>query len=442
MRNSTGELLLWLGAYIAVIAVPLAVAAAGEVPPGRGAWLEFAVALGFIGFAMMVLQFALTARFRWVAPSFGLDTLLQFHREAGLVSFVMVLTHPLILFVVDPEYLEYLNPFGSFTFFVRAAALWAVLGALVLLIGSTVWRTQLQLRYEWWRTSHAALSTFVVFVGTVHMFRVGYYMSEPWKQAVILGLTAFAVGLLGYTRGVRPLRLRRTPYKVVEVVPEAGQSWTMFVEPDGHPGLRFEPGQFAWVTFAENPYSLEQHPFSFASSADSGRIGFTIKALGDFSSRAGTIQPGTTAYLDGPYGAFTLDAGATRGAVFVAGGVGITPIMSILRTLRDRSDGRSFTLVYAVGALDTMVFRQELEAMATELDLRLVFVPRKAPEGWAGEHGELTREMLARVLPDDEPKVLRYLVCGPPGLMDLTETFLRAQGIPGRHINAERFDIA
>jgi predicted ferric reductase len=439
MRNSRLELVLWLGAYVVLVGLPLGVAAAGDVPPGRGLWLEFAVGLGFVGFAMMALQFALTARFRWIAPTFGLDTLLQFHRQAAIVSLVMVLTHPLILFVVEPEYLEYLNPLSSF---VRAAALWAVLGALLVLVGSAIWRPQLHLRYEWWRTSHAVLSTFVVFVGTVHMFRVGYYMSEPWKQAAVLGMTTAAVGLLAYTRGIRPLRLRRTPYRVVEVVPEPGKSWTVVVEPAGHAGLRFEPGQFAWVTFDANPFSPEQHPFSFSSSADSRQIAFTIKALGDFSSRAGDIPPGTPVYIDGPYGSFTVDAGAAEGAVFVAGGVGITPIMSILRTLRDREDERPFTLVYAAGAFETMVFREELEEMPSLLNLRLVLVPREPPPQWTGEHGNPTPALLERVLPTDESNRLRYLVCGPPGLMDLTETFLRERGTPGRHINAERFDIA
>ncbi len=89
-----------------------------------------------------------------------------------------------------------------------------------------------------------------------------------------------------------------------------------------------------------------------------------------------------------------------------------------------------------------MVFREELEAMTATLNLRLVLVPREAPPQWTGEHGDPTPALLEKVLPTDDSKRLRYLVCGPPGLMDLTETFLRQRGTPGRHINAERFDIA
>jgi predicted ferric reductase len=440
MRNSPRETAAWLGVYVVVVVAPLAIATVGDVPPGRGFWLEFGVGLGFIGLAMMWLQFALTARFRWIAPSFGLDTLLQFHRQAGLVGFAFILAHPLVLFAADTDYLHFLNPFDEWA---RAGALWAVMGALVVLIGSTLWRVRFGIPYEWWRAAHALLALFVVFVGLVHVLRVGFYISEPWKQGLWIALTAAAMGLLVHTRVVRPWRMLKRPYRVVEVTQEPGQSWTLTLKADGHAGLRFEPGQFAWLTIGESPFALEQHPFSFSSSAEHPeRPGFTIKALGDFSSRAGDIAPGTRAFVDGPYGAFTLDPGAKDGAVFIAGGVGITPIMSILRTLRDRGDTRPFTLIYGVGAVETAVFRAELEGMQEALVLDLVIVPREPPEGWAGEHGSVTVDLLKRRLPPDPDRTLRYLVCGPPGLMDLVEEYLLHQGIPARHINAERFDIA
>jgi predicted ferric reductase len=440
MRNSGRDTVLWLGLYIVIVVAPLAVAGLGDVPPGRGFWMEFAVGLGFVGLAMMWLQFALTARFHWIAPTFGLDTLMQFHRQAGLVAFALVLAHPLILFLVDTQYLHYLNPFDELP---RAAALIAVTGALVLLIGSTLWRTTLGIPYEWWRAAHALLALFVVFVGLVHILRVGFYVDDLWKQALWVGLTAVAMGLLVHTRIVRPWRMLKRPYRVVEVTTERGNSWTLTLEPEGHEGLRFEPGQFAWLTLGDSPFALEQHPFSFSSSAERPeRLGFTIKALGDFTAHAGETPPGTRAYIDGPYGAFTLDEDAKDGAVFIAGGVGVTPVMSILRTLRDRGDERRFTLIYGVGSLDTMVFRDELEEMRQTLDLELVFVPRESPEAWEGERGTISTELLERRLPPDEGRTLRYLVCGPPPMMDLVERYLRDRGVPPRHINAERFDIA
>jgi ferredoxin-NADP reductase len=65
---------------------------------------------------------------------------------------------------------------------------------------------------------------------------------------------------------------------------------------------------------------------------------FTIKALGDFTELLIGLRPGRRVYLDGPHGQFTIDGVRSSGFVFIAGGVGITPMMSILRTLADRGD--------------------------------------------------------------------------------------------------------
>ncbi|MEX0270774.1 ferric reductase-like transmembrane domain-containing protein [Leptolyngbyaceae cyanobacterium UHCC 1019] len=80
-------------------------------PPsgGRGFWIGLSVALGFIGLAMMALQFVLTARVNRIKSSYGINILLQFHRYTSMVAFFRVLLHPIILFSVQPETLQLLH---------------------------------------------------------------------------------------------------------------------------------------------------------------------------------------------------------------------------------------------------------------------------------------------------------------------------------------------
>lgn len=430
--------LFWVALYVSLAALPLGVVLAGSAPPGRGFWIEFGVGLGFVGLAMLWLQFALTARFRGIAASFGVDAMLHFHRQAGLVAFAFVLAHPLILFLARPAYLEYLDPRASL---VRALALWALLGSLVLLVGLTLWRRPLGLAYELWRASHGLLALLVVFIGLVHVLRVGYYISDPWKQALWIGLTAVVILLLVHARIVKPLQMRRRPYRVTEVRRERGRTWTVAVEPEGHEGMRFLPGQFAWVTFGGSPFSLQQHPFSFSSSALGEKLEFTIKELGDFTSRIGTLEPGTRAFLEGPYGAFTLDPEA-QSAVFIAGGIGITPAVSMLRTLRDRGDRRRLLLVYGNARWENVAFREELEQLEGELDLRVVHVLEEPPAGWEGETGFVDEGVLQRHLPPGDEARTEYFVCGPDAMMDVVETFLLARGVPLGRLHSERFNIA
>ena len=109
------------------------------------------------------------------------------------------------------------------------------------------------------------------------------------------------------------------------------------MQPDGHSGFRFAPGQFGWLTLWGSPFKITGHPFSFSSSAEvtDGRVEMSIRNLGDFTSAIHKVPVGQRVYLDGPYGAFTIGNPADM-HVLIAGGVGVTPMMSMIRTLADR----------------------------------------------------------------------------------------------------------
>jgi predicted ferric reductase len=139
-------------------------------------------------------------------------------------------------------------------------------------------------------------------------------------------MTVVLIGLLGYVRIYKPWRLLSRPYSVAEVRSVAPRTWALTVRAEGHEGLRFQPGQFAWITIDRSPFSVREHPFSLSSSAErTGTYEFTIKELGDFTSRIGEVQPNTRAYIDGPYGAFSTERYQGPGYIFIAGGVGISP---------------------------------------------------------------------------------------------------------------------
>jgi predicted ferric reductase len=149
MRSPVAIAAFWLGIYLFITLVPLAVLLL--YPPAtndRGFWTEFSVALGFIGLAMMALQFALTARINRIEASYGIDIILQFHRYISLVAFGLILIHPIILFIDQPETLQLLNVFEAPW---RAQAAVAGTLALILLVITSIFRKQLKIPYEPWR---------------------------------------------------------------------------------------------------------------------------------------------------------------------------------------------------------------------------------------------------------------------------------------------------
>lgn len=429
----------WIGLYMLLSVSPLIVVLLGAQPTGRSFALEFAVALGFVALAMLCLQFAMTARFRRVAAPFGIDMILQFHRQISLLIVGLLVAHPLIQLIADPGRLAMFNVFTT-SWSVRFGLL-AFL-ALAMQIGSSLYRQALGLRYETWHLLHAALAVLALIAALAHVLGIGHYTNLPWKRAFLDLVIAATVLLLVYVRLIKPAFLWYRPYRVAEVRPERGNVFTLMLEPDGHPGLRFRPGQFAWLRVGQSPFALENHPFSFTSSAEHpDRLALTIKALGDFTSTIGEVQPGARAYLDGPYGVFTPDRfSAAPGYVFVAGGIGITPFMSMLRTFADRQEGRPLLLLYANRNWEGVTFREELDELQRKLNLTVVHVLDKPPDGWTGERGFITDEVLARYLPEDR-RTRTYYLCGPPPLMSAVERALSDVGVPRDHIHMERFNL-
>jgi predicted ferric reductase len=429
---------LWIFVYVAAVLAPVLFAHVGRTPPARDFIVEVSFALGFVGLAMIGIQFAVTARFQGVAAPYGMDAIIRFHRQVSLVAFALILLHPLLIFANNPDTLSLLNMFDT-TWPARLGT--ASIVVLAVLIGASLWRKALRLNYEWWRVTHGLLAVAAVALALAHVVGVGRYVELPWKQALWITMSVAFIAILFYVRVVKPFVMLRRPYAVQDVIPERGDSYTLVLRPDGHRRIEFLPGQFAWLTVRDSPFTIEEHPFSFSSSAlDPDTLAVTIKKLGDFTSTVKDIEPGTRAYLDGPYGAFSTDRHEGAGFVFIAGGIGITPFISILKTLADRDDVRPVVLLYANTDWEGAAFREELERLTERLDLTVVHVLQEAPDDWDGETGFITKELLDEYLPLHRQR-LQHFVCGPAPMMDAVEKALHELRIPGERIHTERFEL-
>ncbi len=429
---------LWIGIYLALVLAPLLVLLAGPRPPGGGFGWDLAMAAGFSAMAMFGVQFLLTARFRRVAAPFGIDILYYFHRYMAVFAFTLVCAHYLVIRAVNPDALGSANPFVASGHMTAGRA---ALLCFALVIASSLWRKPLHIPYEGWRVGHVVLTTVGLVLAAVHIEGVDYYLEAPGRRPFWVAFAASWALLVVYIRLIKPWRMRRRPYRVVAVKTETADTCTVAVQPDGHAGIRFQPGQFAWLTLRASPFALREHPFSIASSAETPQqLEFTIKNLGDFTCTVPTIRTGEAAFLDGPYGAFSIDRFAAPGFVFIAGGVGIAPVMGMLRTLADRKDTRPLLLVYANNREDGILFRDALAALEARLSLQVVHVLKQPPSGWRGECGLVTQALLEKTLPANR-RQREYFLCGPKPMTQCVEDFLHALQVPMGRVHSELFDL-
>jgi predicted ferric reductase len=438
--NRTISGFFWIALYLAVVLTPVFLMMLPPVPSGRGFWLELSIALGFVGLTQIAVQFVLIARFRRVTAPYGIDIILRYHRQIALVAVGAILLHPAVLVLDNPSRAELLNPLGGN---LASRSAWVSVLALLAIVVTSVFRERLGIGYERWRGAHLVLGVTAIVFAQLHVSLAGLYTNTFWKHAVWVGTAALMVGLVLYLRLLRPALQTGAAWRVVEVRPERGDTRTLVLEPEGHAGMRFAPGQFGWIKLA-GTFTLDEHPYSFASSAARpDRLEFGIKALGDFSARICSVPVGTEAYVDGPHGAFSIDRYPAAGYVLIAGGVGITPMMSFLRTMADRRDPRPVLLLYADRSRDEMAYREEIDALRERLDLEVVHVLENAPEGgaWEGESGFVTPEVLDRRLPREGIERV-YFLCGPPAMMDAVHAALLEHGVPEARVQLERFQLA
>ncbi len=430
---------LWSAGYVALVAFPLVVLLRGRLPPGGGYAWDFAMALGFGGLAMLALQSALTARFRRATAPFGVDIIYYFHRWAAVAGVGLVAGHYLILRFVYSDAIGPMNPLDA-AWPMTAGRVAFVL--FLVLIVSSLGRQALHLDYDRWRVGHAVLAVAAMVLAMAHIWGVGHYTAAADKGLMWGVYTAGWVLVVGYVRLLRPWALCRKPYTVTAVRPERGASWTLTVKPVGHGGFSFCAGQFAWLTLRASPFRAKEHPFSIANSAAAGgSLQFTIKELGDFTRTIKAAQLGDVAYVDGPHGIFTCDRYPhARKLIFIAGGIGIAPIMSMLRTLADRADVRPLRLIYGNRCWENVVFREELDLLSTRLDFQVVHVLQEPPADWRGVSGLLSEDVLRAAIGPDV-RGAHFFVCGPKPMSDAVQRTLRRLRVPLHGVHSELFDM-
>jgi predicted ferric reductase len=193
------------------------------------------------------------------------------------------------------------------------------------------------------------------------------------------------------------------------------------------------------VWLIRNGRVSEPHPFTISSSPTQDRLSISVKSVGDFTATIGDTKTSDRAYIDAPYGAFSFLNHDAQNLVFVAGGIGVTPFMSMMRYLVDNGLDRNVLLIWGNKTERDITFRDELENMVAHMpSLRVVHVMSNQDD-WPGETGYVDAKMLERYMRGVEnPQVF---VCGPPVMMPKVINALRDLGVPKQRIHYEQFAL-
>jgi predicted ferric reductase len=239
---------------------------------------------------------------------------------------------------------------------------------------------------------------------------------------------------------IMPMLQRGRSFKIVNVIPAALKTWHVTLVPEDNKGFNFKAGQFAWLKIKTTSFGLTEHPFSISSApSDLPHVRFTIKESGDFTKNIGNVLQGEKAYLDGPHGHFIIDDQECEGIVMIAGGIGVAPMISIIREMAQQKDPRPVKLLYGNRIQSQIAFQDELEKASEAIKLQVDYVLSEPPQDWKGPVGFLDASVIQGALELSQPEKWLYLLCGPPVMLDNVVDTLNSAGIPNRQIIFEKF---
>ncbi len=399
---------------------------------------------------LLLLQVLLLARIPLVERAFGQDRLARWHRWTGFTSFHLMIVH-VVLITLGYAGAAHANVFGELWDMIVTypGMLLATAGtlALIMVVATSIRAARRKLRYESWHLIHL-YAYLGVGLALPHQLWTGTdFIGSPVAIAYWWSLYAVSAGgVLVYRIGLPAWRSWRHRLIVSHVTREGPGITSVYLTGRNLDRLPVRAGQFFQWRFLDGPGWSRSHPYSLSATPNGQMLRITVKDLGDGSSRAARLQPGTKAMIEGPYGKLTGEGYTGGPVVMLACGIGVTPLLALLGDL-PYGPGEA-TLIYRVRTEAEVAFRNELEWFTTHRGVRVVYLlgPRAADSSWlpAQYAGQKLSEQYA-----GESDTLRTLVpqiadaqvylCGPQAWTEAARTAARSAGVKPEQLHTELF---
>jgi ferredoxin-NADP reductase len=196
--------------------------------------------------------------------------------------------------------------------------------------------------------------------------------------------------------------------------------------------ISFEPGQYATIGFTSGFRPTPMRCFSIVSTPTSGVLQFAMRIRGNFTQAAARLHPGSVVRVQGPFGDFTINPEYDQNIVMLAGGIGITPFLSMLRDATDRQLKLPVTLWYSNRSSTSVPFHAQLKRLAEQNPyLHIRFFNNDI-------EGKVTEAHLQQ-LQSNTSSNTTFFVCGPRGFSEHVQSALRAGGVHDSRVISESF---
>ena len=327
-QTSRRDSKLWgfclIGLYCLIAISPVLAAVISTDPLGEPLLVRIALFLAMTGFSLLCLQVVLAGRFKNLDRPFGLDVVMQFHKKMAITAVIMLALHPVLLAAGH----------GSWSLFSFQTS-WqvnlgkALLAFLVLAVLFALYFYKFGVDYNTWRFLHKGM-IFAVILGFLHGLVIGPHIGQSaFVRYYWYAMFAGAAGIFSFRNFVVPFI--RSRFTVSDVQQQTHDTYTLTFKPEDNKPVFRNPGQFMFLKLIRPGRSSEMHPFTIsASPLDIDFLQATIKQSGNFTDTIDQTKTGDTGKIEAPFGRFSFVYDDPEKILFIAGGIGITPVMSMI----------------------------------------------------------------------------------------------------------------
>ena len=397
--------------------------------------------LGLLATFFALTQFMLMGRISWIERSFGLDRLANFHRFNGYMAIILILLHPIFI-VASYSMASGQNFITQYVSTIRDVPyVWLALISQLLfvaVVGSSIYIARKHLKFETWYYVHLMVYGAIVLVPFHQFVSSPELAGSPAGTYFWLALYGFvAINVLIWRFGLPIVNFFKFDFRVIRVVAETPTTTSVYIQARKLKRLRIKPGQFVLVRILAPKFFLQEHPFSVSSVPNDNVLRLTIRKVGDYTTDIASLKPGARVVLSGPFGRFTKEVATTSKRLFIAGGVGITPIRAMAEeAIALRTDS---VLLYASRTPDDTPLKKELDELSQSRYLKVLYIYGDVPDNFKGLHGRLDGSMINSLVPDFIQRDV--FICGPPPMMQALVADLSGLGLRSEQLHYERFSL-
>ncbi len=235
-------------------------------------------------------------------------------------------------------------------------------------------------------------------------------------------------------------------YHVNSLTNLSGSTTVLALMPDSEADkFDYQSGQYLSLGFMRSWRKTPMRSFSIVSSPTSstqnGQLQVALQVRGNFTNAVSNLKVGDRLQVQGPFGSFIINSIYDKRIVMLAGGIGVTPFISMIRWATDTQLSVPITLVYSCRTVEDMSFRQELLSLQhhnPNFDVRFFITGNETEVPYGVVRGSITKSHIA-ALTHGEYVGSTYFICGPNGFMSAQQTALRDAGIDSSRIVTESF---